>query len=184
MKRKVCRIHCYTAEKRKPTIPTLSRIKHTAFLISLIILSDLSTILNFAWLPKALIARILLVSNTFDIGEYNFLRWIEQWYFCPYWPHKTKGKSQQNVNRETPRLIGKKTFLEKRNLETERIILSGLSFKSYEWWIAGIEINFEINFPSINTTFYTDSSSGIFVLVWRIKPEIKPSKQSVLRVQD
>ena len=46
MKRKVRRIHWYIREKtRKPTIiPKLSRIKRTAFLISLIILNDLSTI--------------------------------------------------------------------------------------------------------------------------------------------
>ena len=42
----------------------------------------------------------------------------------------------------------------------------------------------EIDFPSINTTFYAYSNSGIFVLVLRIKPEIKPSKQSALRGQD
>jgi hypothetical protein len=43
MKREVRRIHWYTAEKGKPTIPKLSRIKRTAFfIISLIILSDLS----------------------------------------------------------------------------------------------------------------------------------------------
>jgi hypothetical protein len=31
--------------------------------------------------------------------------------------------------------------------------------------IARIEVNFEINFPSVNTTFHADSNSGIFVLV-------------------
>jgi hypothetical protein len=30
------------------------------------------------------IARILLFSNTFDIRKYNFLGWIERWYFYPY----------------------------------------------------------------------------------------------------
>jgi hypothetical protein len=33
-------------------------------------------------------------------------------------------------------------------------------------YIARIEINFEINFPSVYTTFHADSNSGIVVLVW------------------
>jgi hypothetical protein len=66
-------------------------------------------------------------SNTFDICEYNFLLWIERWYFCPCWAHKTRAKAQQKVNREGPRLIGKKTFLEKRNSEN----MKGLFWAAY-----------------------------------------------------
>ena len=43
MRRKVRQIQWHTAENEKTTIPKLSRIKRTAFLITLIILSDLST---------------------------------------------------------------------------------------------------------------------------------------------
>jgi hypothetical protein len=40
---------------------------------------------------------------------------MERWYFCPYWAHKTRDNAQQKVNCENPKLIRKKTFLEKRN---------------------------------------------------------------------
>ena len=103
-------------------------------------------------------------------------------FFCPYWAHKTRDKAQQKVNRESPRLIRKKTFLEKRNSENVKDYFERLVFQRP--YIARIEINFEINFPSVYTNFHADSNSGIVVLVWPIKPEIKPSKQSILREQD
>jgi hypothetical protein len=96
--------------------------------------------------------------------------------------HKTRDKAQQKVNRESPRLIRKKTFLEKRNSENVKDYFERLVFRRPQ--IARIEVNFEINFPSVNTTFHADSNSGIFVLVGRIKPKIKPSKQSIMRVHD
>jgi hypothetical protein len=73
------------------------------------------------------------------------------------------GRIKPEIRRESPRLIRKKTFLEKRNSENVKDYFERLVFQKPQ--IARIEVNFEINFPSVNTTFHADSNSGIFVLV-------------------
>jgi hypothetical protein len=56
-------------------VPKLSRIERTAFLIRLIILSDLSTMQSrLTFKGHKALAKIRLFSNTFDIHKYNFLR--------------------------------------------------------------------------------------------------------------
>ena len=62
---------------RKLTIPKLSRIELIAFLISLIILSDLSTMQSrLTFKGHKALARILLFSNTFDIHTYIHTNFI------------------------------------------------------------------------------------------------------------
>jgi hypothetical protein len=109
MNRKVRRIHWYTAEKEKLTIRKLLRVKRNAFLISLIILSDLSTIQSrLTFEGHKSLKYCCLVMYLTSLIHHNFLHWIERWYFFPYWVYKTRDKAQQKVNRESPRLIERK----------------------------------------------------------------------------
>ena len=52
MRRKVRRVHWHTAENEKTNNSEVIKVKRTAFLISLIILSDLSTI-QFRYIKTA-----------------------------------------------------------------------------------------------------------------------------------
>jgi hypothetical protein len=81
----------------------LSRIERTAFLISLIILSDLSTMQSRLIFKghKSLeyCCLVIHLTSVSTISNAEF----ERWYFYPYWAHKTRDKTQQKVNRESPR---------------------------------------------------------------------------------
>jgi hypothetical protein len=126
MRRKVRRIHWHTAKRRKPTIPKLSRIKRTAFLISLIILSDLWTIqfrlsfkghkcLEYCCLVIHLTSVVSIISYAESIGIFVLIGRIK--------PEIRRSK------KSIVRLIRKKTFLEKRNSENVKDYFERLVFQ-------------------------------------------------------
>ena len=126
------RIHWYTAEKEKTNNTKVIKVKCIAFLISLIILGDLSTIqfrLTFKGHKSLEYCCLVIHSTSVSIISYAESNGGIFVLIGPYWAHKTRDKAQQKVNRESPRLIRKKTFLEKRNSENVKDYFERLVFQ-------------------------------------------------------
>ena len=117
MTRKISRIDWYTAENDKSTIPKLPRIERTAFLISLIILSDLSMQFHLSFKGHKSLEYCCLVIHLTSVSIISYAEWNGGIFVLI-----------GRIKRESPRLIRKKTFLEKRNSENvkdyfERLVL-------------------------------------------------------------
>jgi hypothetical protein len=128
----VRRIHWYTAEKEKTNNTKVIKVKCIAFLISLIFLGDLSTIqfrLTFKGHKSLEYCCLVIHSTSVSIISYAESNRGIFVLIGPYWAHKTRDKTQQKVNRESPRLIRKKTFLEKRNSENVKDYSERLVFQ-------------------------------------------------------
>jgi hypothetical protein len=157
IKRKVRWVHWYMAGKEKTNNTKVIKVKCIAFLISLIILSDLWTIqFRLSFKGHKSLEYCCLVIHLTSVSIISFA--------------ESDGGIFVLIGRIKPDSENVKDYFERLVFQRPQI--------------ARIEVNFEINFPSVNTTFHADSNSGIFVLVWRIKPEIKPGKQSIMRVHD
>jgi hypothetical protein len=126
---------------------TYTNVLYFYLVILLNILSDLSTIqfrLTFKG-HKSLECCCLVISNI-HLTSVSTISYAESsgGIFVLTCIKPETIKVQQKVNRVSPRLIGKKTFLEKRNSENMKgIFCERLIFQKP--WIAGIEIHFEIN---------------------------------------
>ena len=108
------RIHWYTAEKEKTNNTKVIKVKCIAFLISLIILSDLSTIqFRLTFKGHKSLEYCCLVIHLTSVSTISYAE-------------SNGGKAESEIN-------WKENFPRKKEFRKhERIILSDLSFKSHE----------------------------------------------------
>jgi hypothetical protein len=88
--------------------------------------------------------------NTFDIRKYNFLRWIELWYFYPYCA------------------IMHYKYKDKRILRAIWQICQQYNFAWFSKAMKSLEyLCLVIHLTSVNTISYAESNGGIFILILR-----------------
>jgi hypothetical protein len=88
--------------------------------------------------------------NTFDIRKYNFLRWIELWYFYPYCA------------------IRHYKYKDKRILRAIWQICQQYNFAWFSKAMKSLEyLCLVIHLTSVNTISYAESNGGIFILILR-----------------
>jgi hypothetical protein len=158
MKREVRRTTGIRPKKRKPTIPKLSRIKHTAFFI---IWSICQQIIQFRLAfkdkgHKSLEYCCQLFSNIFDIRRYNFSSVSTISY----------AESNGGIFILIAPLVRQYKYYKVKDKRTESDLLSTIQFrlifkghKSLEYW------SLVIHLTSVSTISYAESNGGIFILI-------------------